>query len=150
MRPISLFEITRKVCTSIIMQRIQTVWEKHGLLQLNQHGFRKRNGTETAILRLVDRIEKAWASDEDVHIVSWDIRRAFDSIPKNLVRLAWCRLGVPLAVVDWLYDLDHGGLTFPWTPHLMANMYTHSHAKLSAHNDHFLTCPELGFQAQRT
>jgi hypothetical protein len=120
MRPIGLFEITRKVWTSLLMQRIQTVWEKHNLLQFNQHGFRKRNGTESAILRLIDCIEHTRMANSDLYIISWDIRRAFDSIPKNLVKLAWARLGVPLDVVKWLSDLDHDGLTFPWIPHMMS------------------------------
>jgi hypothetical protein len=66
------------------------------------------------------------------------------------VKLAWARLGVPLDVVKWLSDLDHDGLTFPWTPHMMSHMYAHSDDKLLAKdNDHFITSPHLGFVAQR-
>jgi hypothetical protein len=80
-------------------------------------------------------------ANSDLHIISWDIRRAFDSIPKNLVKLAWDRLGIPL---------DHDGLTFPWTPHMMSHMYAHSDAKLAKDNDHFITSPHLGFVAQNS
>jgi hypothetical protein len=89
-------------------------------------------------------------ANSDLHIISWDIRRAFDSIPKNLVKLAWDRLGIPLDVVKWLSDLDHDGLTFPWTPHMMSHMYAHSDAKLAKDNDHFITSPHLGFVAQNS
>ena len=37
---------------------------------------------------------------------SWDIRKAFDTLSKPIIRLAWLRQGVPVKVVDWLLALD--------------------------------------------
>ena len=36
------------------------------------------------------------------------MRRAFDSILRNLQRLAWTRLGVPADVAEWFISLDEG------------------------------------------
>ena len=37
---------------------------------------------------------------------SWDISKAFDSVSKDMIRLAWERVGVPLPIVEWLIALD--------------------------------------------
>jgi hypothetical protein len=59
MRPISLFEIIRKIWTSMIVRRIQAVWTNHNVLHSSQHGFRWRQGTDTALLRIIDALEDA-------------------------------------------------------------------------------------------
>jgi hypothetical protein len=50
------------------------------------------------------------------HITFWDNKRAFDSIPRNLQKLAWVRLGVPQDVAEWFVELDDGGLSFISSP----------------------------------
>ena len=42
----------------------------------------------------------------------WDYKAAFDSVPRNLMRLAWARLGIPEEHMQWLTSLDEEGLTF--------------------------------------
>ncbi len=39
-RPISLFEVIRKMWAGMVTTRIQRIWHSHGLLHPNQHGFR--------------------------------------------------------------------------------------------------------------
>ena len=36
---------------------------------------------------------------------SWDITKAFDSVSKAIIRLAWARLSVPLELIEWLVEL---------------------------------------------
>jgi hypothetical protein len=40
------------------------------------------------------------------HLTFWDIRRAFESVPKWLQRLAWARLGLDPADLEWFLQLD--------------------------------------------
>lgn len=50
MRPISLFEVTRKLWLGIISRRITAVWDAFNIiLGPTQHGFRSKHGTETAL-----------------------------------------------------------------------------------------------------
>ncbi len=92
-RPISLFEVIRKLWVGMVAKRVQRVWQGHQLLHPNQHGFRPQHGIHTAILHVLNRLEGAHI-DEPLFITFWDIRRAFDSIPKWIQRLAWARLGI--------------------------------------------------------
>ena len=38
--------------------------------------------------------------------MSWDISKAFDSVSKDMIRLAWERVGVPPPIIEWLIALD--------------------------------------------
>jgi hypothetical protein len=102
MRPISLFEIIRKIWTGMIVRRIQAVWTNHNVLHSSQHGFRWRQGTDTALLRIIDALEDAREFGTEARMTLWDLRRAFDSVSRNFLRLSWTRLGVPADCVAWL------------------------------------------------
>ena len=71
----------------------------------------------TASLMFINAIEEAVEKDEPLHVSSWDITRAFDSVSKNIIRLAWSRLGVPASWVQWLVGLDERGTLVVRTPH---------------------------------
>ena len=116
MRPISLYEIVRKVWTTIIAKRINRVWHELGLLHPSQYGYTLDNGTQMALYTVINEIEGATDRQEPKFVTFWDIRRAFDSIPRNLQRLAWRRLGIPQDVADWFVGLDTEGQNFISTP----------------------------------
>ena len=44
----------------------------------------------------------------DLYMSSWDIKRAFDRVPKQLLIYAWIRLGVPSEVAKYLVSIDLG------------------------------------------
>ena len=89
LRPICLLEIFRKFWTSILTHRIRHAWETHHLLDLSQHGFRANHGTDSASLLLIDALEQAKETYTACLVSSWDIRRAFDSISKPALQMAW-------------------------------------------------------------
>jgi hypothetical protein len=53
----------------------------------------------------------------DHYLSSWDIKRAFDRVPKNILTLSWVRLGVPAAVANYLVGMDTHGTTVIRTPY---------------------------------
>ena len=116
MRPISLYEIVRKVWTTIVAKRINHVWHTEGILHRAQYGYQLDNGVQMALFNTMNEVEGAYKRQQRKYITFWDIRRAFDSIPRNLQRLAWMRLGVPEDVSDWFVNLDNEGSTFIATP----------------------------------
>eukprot|EP01042_Synura_sphagnicola_P036407 gene36407-biopygen4424 len=115
MRPIMLMEVLRKLWTGLIVKRITSL-QKHGVLSLNQHGYLPKRGTDTANLQLLNTLESAWDEQRPLYGCSWDMKKAFDSVSKPLILLCWQRLGVPLAIAQWLVDLDEAGYTIVRTP----------------------------------
>ena len=65
------------------------------MLDPSQHGFCAKHGTDSASLLLVDALEHVKETHTACLVSSWDIRRAFDSISKPALQMAWTRLGVP-------------------------------------------------------
>ncbi len=82
-RPISLFEIIRKMwAAGMVTTRVQRISHAHGILHPNQHGFRTQHGTHTAILQVLNHLERVGITLPTHHLTFWDKRRAFDSVPK--------------------------------------------------------------------
>ena len=81
------------------------------MLDPSQHGFRANHGTDSASLLLIDALEHAQETHTACLVSSWDIRRAFDSISKPALQMAWTRLGVPPEWASFLIQLDIEGLT---------------------------------------
>ena len=61
-------------------------------------------------------------ADEPLFITFWDIRRAFDSIPKWIQRLAWARLGFTGEDLEWFLGLDSTGHITIRTPYQQQHM----------------------------
>jgi hypothetical protein len=85
MRPISLYEIIRKVWTTIVAKRINLVWHTNKVLHPSRYGYQLDNGVHMALFNTINQIEGARMDKETKHITFWDIRRAFDSIPRTLL-----------------------------------------------------------------
>jgi hypothetical protein len=77
----------------------------------------------------------------------WDLRRAFDSVSRNFLRLSWTRLGVPADTVAWLTGLDKGGSTYVSSPHLFNNLEPRSTEEMLQEGGNFLANSDQGFNA---
>ena len=99
----------------IVAKRITNIWESNGILSNSQYGFRTKRSCEGPTLQVLNVQEEAEESGTELHGSSWDIRRAFDSVPKAVLVMSWERLGVPSDVANYIVDLDRGCLTIPLT-----------------------------------
>ena len=149
MRPISLYEIIRKVWTTIVAKRINLVWHTNKVLHPAQYGYQLDNGVHMALFNTINQIEGARMDKETKHITFWDIRRAFDSIPRTLQKLAWMRLGVPRDVTEWFVELDDHGLTFIYTPYYAHNSQLHNPEDMLREDNHMSANPGIAYEAQR-
>ena len=131
MRPIALYEITRKIWTSMVLSRIQPVLYDLKIMQHSQNGFTPEKAADTALLQLINCIEEAIQSNNDLYYTSWDMKAAFDSPSKNLLKLAWTRMGVPETIVNWLINIDIGGRTYIKTPLAIHIAHTTETKKIS-------------------
>ena len=117
LRPLILLEVLRKLWVGLIIGRITRAWERHSVLADAQHGFRLGRGTDTALLQFINAREHAEEEALPLYSSSWDIRRAFDSVPRGAIEISWTRLGVPPDIARWLAHMDVGGPTVirsPW------------------------------------
>ena len=71
----------------------------------------------TASMLFINSLEDAIENGQPLHTCTWDITKAFDSVSKNVMKLAWTRLGVPEDWVQWLVGMDEHGTTIVRTPH---------------------------------
>ena len=101
----------------ISVGRITTLWEIESALSDGQYGFRRARNTESPTSQVINALEEAAESATEIHESSWDIRRAFDSVPKSILTMSWERLGVPRHVADFIVNLDRGCLAVLLTLH---------------------------------
>ena len=105
LRPIMLIEILRKLWTGAMIRKIRWAWEKSQILSDTQYGFRSGRSCPQAILQLINAME-AHTEGQNLYMSSWDIKRAFDSIPRPIIELALRRLGVPTLIATYLAYID--------------------------------------------
>ena len=118
LRPLGLYEITRKILAAVIIKRAYRTWEHLQLLHPHQHAYRRGMGTGTAILRLLNLVEDSTESGAPLLVTAWDIKRAFDSIPHPFIRLALLRLGMDEDVTDWFLQLLSRNIVTVQSPHV--------------------------------
>jgi hypothetical protein len=119
-RPVVLLEPLRKIWMTVIVRRIQQLWERFDLLQPSQHGYRHQRGTESAVLQVLNIWETAAEACSDLLLVSWDIEKAFDAVTKDFLIVGWVRLGVPLDVATYMVSLDVSGRTVVRTSYALS------------------------------
>jgi len=84
-RPISLLPSFSKLFEKAINTRIINFFEKHGLLYLNQHGFRKDFSTSTALIDVTNYIKENIDKGQSTIGVFVDLSKAFDSISHDIL-----------------------------------------------------------------
>ena len=156
MRPISLYEIIRKVWTTIVGKRINKVWHERGLLHGAQYGYKLDNGVQMALFTVINEIEGANVKQNSKFVTFWDIKRAFDSIPRYLQLLAWRRLGIPEDVAEWFVALDDEGAIFASTPLYNTHKSMTTPQEIQGGNQHMVSLTDddqqesdLSFRAER-
>ena len=79
-RPVSCLSVASKVLEKIVNDQVSSFMEVHKLLPDNQHGFRPRRSTMTALSGL----QQEWASKEEekmtTGVLLWDLSAAYDTI----------------------------------------------------------------------
>ena len=98
-------------------KKIWHLVEKFGLLHSSQHGYRRRRGTDTLTMQLINVLEQVRESASTLALASWDTIRAFDSISRMLAMLGLLRMGVPVADCEDIINIDEGGSVFVKCPH---------------------------------
>ena len=105
-RGISLLDVGGKLFKKIIQQRLQTVAER--VLPDTQCGFRSGRGCVDMIFCTRQLVEKAIEHNTKLFMLFIDLRKAYDSIPREAL---WCVLkkyGVPHSMLTVIRSLHDG------------------------------------------
>ena len=84
-RPITLLPVLSKVLEKVVTIQLMEYLETNHLISNNQHGFRPKLSTETALLKVTDEIYKNM-DDKKITVLSLcDLSKAFDSINHDML-----------------------------------------------------------------
>lgn len=100
-RGIALLDVVGKVTASIIQGRLQDLAE---VLPESQCGFRKGRGCADMIFTVRQLVEKSWEHKAKSFLVFIDLRKAYDSIPREALWMALQKLGVPNSVIELIHS----------------------------------------------
>ncbi len=110
-RGIAISSVFSRVPDRLLLQRLDQYVERKCLRASTQCGFRKGHGTLDALFALDHCINKAKHANKTLYVVFVDFKKAFDTVPRD-VMLARCRqLGVHgpfMQALEALYaDVQH-------------------------------------------
>ena len=79
-RPISLLPVLSKILEKIIASQLSDFLEANNLISNSQHGFRPKLSTETALLKISDKIYDNMDKKKMSLLLLLDLSKAFDSV----------------------------------------------------------------------
>jgi ribonuclease HI/exonuclease III len=110
-RPIALMEAILKITERVIFTRVMIVINEHDMLRCEQHGSLANRSAKAPIRALAEMIEDALMSGKELHVLSADISKAFDSIEYWSQAMGWSALGMPKDLIEMLVNMDKEGET---------------------------------------
>ncbi len=84
-RPISLLPIISKILEKIVANQLLHYLESKKLLSNNQHGFRPKLSTETALTVITDNIYNNMNNKSISLLTPCDLSKAFDSVSHSIL-----------------------------------------------------------------
>ena len=100
-RPISLLPTMSKVLERAVCNQVYGYFERHNKLYNLQFGYRHGFSTEGLLLKILDYITKQRNANKHVLNVFIDLRKAFDTVPYNILFDKLQHYGLACSVVDW-------------------------------------------------
>ena len=110
-RPIALMEVIGKLFEKILFDRIQVVLLEHGMLDESQHGGMPMRSTAPPMHNLAETIQDAQVSGKELHVLSADLSKAFDTLEHWSQAMSWRALGMPKEMAEMLMRMDKEGET---------------------------------------
>ena len=93
-RPISILPVLSKLLEKVIANQLSEFLENNSLISNTQHGFRKHLSTETALMKVTDKVYNNIDNNRITLLILCDLSKAFDSINRDILhkKLAACRI----------------------------------------------------------
>ena len=110
-RPIALMEVLGKLFEKILFDRILKVILKHDMLDGSQHGGMPGRSTAAPMHNLAEVMQDAQISGKELHVLSADLTKAFDTLEHWSQVMSWRALGMPQEMAEMLMRMDQQGET---------------------------------------
>ena len=101
-RPVSLTPIIAKTFESCIYDHLSEYINKNNIITDLQHGFRKNHSTNSNLLMFWDDISALANKGNEISMIYTDLRKAFDSVPHDLLLLKLRKYGVSGLNLSWI------------------------------------------------
>ena len=101
-RPVSITPIIAKIFESIIYDDLSEHIEKHKVINKLQHGFQKCKSTTTNLLEFWDQVTKIADKSQSLSIIYTDLKKAFDTVPHDLLLAKLEHYGVRNETLKWI------------------------------------------------
>jgi sorting nexin-29 len=106
-RGISISSIYSRVIDRMLHHRLDPAMEGLGVRAVTQCGFRREHGTIDVLFTLTHLINQARHQRKKLYVVFIDFKKAFDTVPRDLLLERCKQLGVHgrfLSLLERLYD----------------------------------------------
>ncbi len=94
-RPIALLQIISKLYTSVLNARLVTILEANGAISPSQAGFLRNRSTQELVAHHLGTINNARIHKKELHVLYFDLEKAFDTVPHNGLRHALSLYQIP-------------------------------------------------------
>ena len=101
-RPISLLPTLGKVLELVVARRLSFWAETYSLLPEGQFGARPRRSCDQALVLLMEKIKEAWRRGKILSLISFDVKGAYNGVPRQVMASKLASKGIPLNVVQWV------------------------------------------------
>jgi hypothetical protein len=101
-RPINMLPIYEKILEIVVHKQLLSYFENNNIFYEFQSGFRKGMSTETAVQYLVSKWKKIMDNDESIITVMLDLKRAFETIDRNILLRKLESYGVTGTALQWI------------------------------------------------
>ena len=101
LRPVALTPLPGKLLEKLICDRLQNWLTSNDILTKNQHGFRKKRSTISAIATLLDEIYKNINNNRNSYIIFLDLKKAFDTISHVKMIYKLQAMGLDIRTLSW-------------------------------------------------
>ncbi len=97
-RGIALLDVVGKLAARLVQNRLQIIAERE--LPESQCGFRRGRGCTDMIFMVRQLAEKAFEHQTKIYLIFVDLRKAYDSVPREAMWAVQRKLGVPDLLLD--------------------------------------------------
>ena len=105
-RGISLLDVVGKLFARVIQERLQVIAEE--ILPESQCGFRKARGCVDMIYVARQLVEKTIEHDDTLFVLFVDLKKAYDSIPRQALWRVLKKVGVPPKMLSIIMSFHEG------------------------------------------
>jgi len=123
-RPISLLPVLSKVLEKVLNKQLTNKLDELHLIDDNQYGFRTGHGTEDAVVKFIDVIEKAKTEYRYVISIHVDVSKAFDSCDHEILKSKLKRIGLNAVSHELMSSYMKDRIQEVWIDHECGGRFT--------------------------